>query len=201
MLYVPKRSRATLVTIDRPETWKEKNRRAASNVMGHFLMRAGDNSSRHSSSSAPTRRLRETVRGVSSNFKLCFAASVHLFGSPFVSSLKQGLDVVSEWFFWKIELFRSDKKWIFSFTNSENDWYIEYLRLLKKRNLIKMFLFTKERERERESKDHQKFKFTFLWSKVRRISSSMKEQNHAFRKKFCKKSSHVLHCFLFKYSL
>lgn len=80
------------MTIDRSETWKEKNRRAATNVMGHFLMRPGDNSSRHSSSSAPTRRLRETVRGVSSNFKLLFRC-FHLLASIFLESFFDEIDV------------------------------------------------------------------------------------------------------------
>lgn len=118
-LYVPKRSRATVVTIDRSETWKEKNRRAATNVMGHFLMRAGDNSSRHSSSSAPTRRLRETLRGVSSNFKTlfrCFYCPPTCFHSSRVWN-KDWMFVLGNWevsFFQKcidrVLLFRSNWK-------------------------------------------------------------------------------------------
>lgn len=157
------------MTIDRPETWKEKNRRAATNVMGHFLMRAGDNSSRHSSSSAPTRRVGETVRGVSSNFKLLFRLLLLCTHLPsFFSSLKQRLDVsflviekvlknVSIKFYYFESLKRSKRiKNEFFHYELRNGQYFEYLNLrvslwgeiFKKGNLTEMFLFTKERKRK-----------------------------------------------------
>lgn len=164
------------MTIDRSETWKEKNRRAATNVMGHFLMRPGDNSSRHSSSSAPTRRLRETVRGVSSNFKLLFRC-FHLLASIFLESeTKIGclFSVIEKVSFFKkcidrVLLFRSNprndrseqsRKLIFSLwiKNSGNDRYFEYLNLrisltrdfLKKKSHGDFYLQKRERGRERK---------------------------------------------------
>lgn len=166
------------MTIDRPETWKEKNRRAATNVMGHFLMRAGDNSSRHSSSSAPTRRVGETVRGVSSNFKLLFRLLLLCTHLPsFFSSLKQRLDVsflviekvlknVSIKFYYfeslkrskriKNEFFHYELR-ILEMINTLNIWICEFLfeaRFLKKEISRRCFYLQK---RERESK---------VWSEI-----------------------------------